>query len=124
MPLRLLLDAHLSRRIAAPLRKAGHDVLALSEERSLAALRDPDVVELAVRARRILVTANVKDYTPLLRGRAEGGRENPGCVLVQGIRTNEFGLIARGLERLFRERPRQAQWANVALVLSRSHEAR
>ena len=119
MALRVLLDAHLSRRIAAPLRKVGHDVLTLSEERALAGLRDPDVIELAIRSRRILVTANAKDYAPLLRGRTEGGRENPGCVLIAGIDTNEFEVIARGLERLFRERPDEKHWTAVTLVLSR-----
>jgi hypothetical protein len=57
--LRLLLDANLSpRAIAAKLREAGHDVLALAEDATFEGLSDPQVLKLAASEQRVLITRN------------------------------------------------------------------
>lgn len=106
------------RVVAATLRSDGHDVVALSEEQALAGLSDAEVLELAVRERRILVTHNVKDFVPLLRTLTEGGGSHSGCILVQGLRHAEFGRVIRGLRQSFTSRPEAETWENLAIVLS------
>ena len=116
--MRILLDAHVSaRRIAVRLREAGHDVIALSEERSLDGLDDSRVLELAAGERRIIVTFNIRDFVPLVREWAEARRSHSGCVLVHGLDHSRYGDILRGLDRLFRERPNAEDWQDVTIVL-------
>lgn len=118
--LRILLDAHFSaRRLAVPLRARGHEVRAISDEPQLKGLPDLAVLELASSERRILVTADVTDFPPLLRDWAEGGRSHSGCVLVHGIDHAEFGLILRGLYRLFKRRPEPVNWEDLCMFLTR-----
>lgn len=118
--LRILLDAHFSGRvIATALRKAGHDVLALTEEPALEGLDDALVLELAAREQRIPVTHNIRDFAPLLREWGESGRSHPGCVLVHGLDHADFGRLLGGLDRQFGARPTQDEWIDVALFLTR-----
>jgi predicted nuclease of predicted toxin-antitoxin system len=60
--LKLLLDEMFSPRLAAGLRSRGHDVVATKEHVEWQALADPDVVSLACRERRAVVTNNVRDF--------------------------------------------------------------
>jgi Domain of unknown function (DUF5615) len=79
---RLLLDAHLSgRAIGRALRDRGHDIRALDAEKNLEGLRDEDVLGLAISEDRVLITANVADFLPLLTTLIESGRSHPGCIL-------------------------------------------
>jgi hypothetical protein len=115
---RLLLDANLSgRRIARPLREAGHDVMRLSERPDLEGLADPDVLVLAAAEERILVTRNSRDFAPLLREWVEAGRSHAGCVLIWTLKHDDFGLILEGLGRLLAERPVQSAWRDLAIAL-------
>ncbi len=119
--MRLLLDAHFSgRRIGDPLRAAGHDLSALNEEGELGRMRDEEVLRLAVKEDRILVTADVHHFPRILRKWAAARRSHAGVILVYGIDHEEFALIARGVERLLAERPAQEDWLNVAAALDRS----
>ena len=107
--MRLLLDAHVSgRRVGRALRARGHDVLALDSDPALAALSDDEFFALAQAERRIVVTRDVKDFVPLLRGAAEAGRPHAGCILVL-LRTNAYGET-RVLDKLFREHSRERDW--------------
>jgi hypothetical protein len=116
--LRLLLDAHLSgRRVGRQLERRGHDVLALSSDAALAGLSDDEVLAFAARDRRILVTRNSRDFAPLLREWAEGGRSHSGCVLIWTLGAREFGAIVAALDHLFAERPRQADWRDLAIAI-------
>lgn len=89
----------------------GHDVLALDSDQLIAALSDEEVLRLAARERRILVTHNVKDFVPLIREVAEAGRSHPGCILVL-LPSNAYGAILRGLDLLFRDRPAERDWVD------------
>jgi len=102
------------------LRAQGHDILAINEDPATATLSDPQVLELAASTGRIVVTFNVQDFEPLLRQWGEAGQGHPGCILVQGIRHDDFGTILRGLERHFAARPMQEDWINLAMYLSPS----
>ncbi len=116
--MRLLLDANLSgRRIAGPLRKDGHDVVALDERLEWEGLADPEVLAIAAAEGRILMTRNSRDFAPLLREWAEAGRPHAGCVLIWTLRTDEFGPILDGLRRLFAARPEQSAWRDYAVAL-------
>lgn len=85
----------------------------------MAALADPEVLALAARDHRILVTFNHSDFVPLVRDWASAGRAHGGCVIVDGIDHGEFGLIVRRLRELLASRPDQAAWPGLTLPLTR-----
>ncbi len=119
--MRLLLDAHVSgRAIGRQLRDAGHDVLALCDERQYDASADEDVLDLATREGRVLVTFNIKDFAVILRDWADERREHAGCILMAGMDHSQFGTVLRVLATTFAQRPDQAAWCNLALIVSRS----
>ena len=116
--MRLLLDANLSpKRIGSSLEKRGHDVLSLASDATLGALDDPEVLELAARQARILVTRNSRDFAPLFREWAGGGRHHAGCILIWTLGHHEFGAIIRGVERLLRDHPNSKEWQDFAVAL-------
>jgi len=123
--MRLLLDAHVSgRRVGGALRRHGHDVRALDEERQLEGLPDAEVLALAAAERRILVTHNVAHFPAILREWAEGARSHAGVIVIHGIDHHEFGLVVRGVQRLLELRASQAAWRDHAAILSRSFISR
>ena len=63
----LLLDEHYSDLIAAELRAAGHDVVAVVSDPQLRAQPDAEVFRHAAEAGRRIVTGNIKDFRPLLQ---------------------------------------------------------
>lgn len=112
--MRLLLDADLSPRgIAAPLRDAGHDVLALAEDTSFDGLPDPQVLELATSEQRVLITRNSRDFVPLARQWAEAGRSHAGIILIWTLDHSQFAAILAGIQRQLRQRPTQEQWREI-----------
>jgi hypothetical protein len=115
---RFLLDAHLSRRfVAEPVRRDGHDVRSLQEERALDGLGDEDVLALAASEERILVTRNSRDFAPLTRKWIESGREHSGCVLIWLFQHDEYASIVGGIERLVATTRRPRDWKNLVLAL-------
>jgi predicted nuclease of predicted toxin-antitoxin system len=78
---RLLLDEHISRRIAEELRERGHDVLAV-DEAGLAHRPDEEVLAWAVRDRRAVVTANYRDFRALHELLLLRGERHSGLVLI------------------------------------------
>jgi hypothetical protein len=119
--MRLLLDEHVSaRKIGGCLRDAGHDVRAIAEEAALVGLDDPDVLALAARDDRILVSFSHRDFAPLLREWAESGRHHAGCILVFAIDHGAVGLILRGLDRVLQERHEQTAWRDITEAVTRA----
>lgn len=115
--MRVLLDAHVSsRHVGRALVRRGHDVKALDTDEALSSLPDADVLALARREERVLVTRNIRHFAPLLRQYAEGGERHTGCILV-ALPHSEFGAILRGLDRLFEERPEKENWESLAMLL-------
>ncbi len=118
--MRLFLDAHISgRRIAGPLRDQGHDVRAADEERSLDGLEDEQLLELATREKRLMITFDVKDFTVIARRWAEAGRGHAGLCVVVGIDHGEFGTILQALASLLRAHSSQSDWTERTMFLSR-----
>jgi predicted nuclease of predicted toxin-antitoxin system len=115
--LRLLLDANLSPRgIAAKLREAGHDVLALAEEATYEGLPDPQVLELAATEQRVLITRNSRDFAPLARQWAEAGRSHAGIVLIWTLDHSQFAEILAAVGRQIEQRPFQEQWRDITVA--------
>jgi predicted nuclease of predicted toxin-antitoxin system len=115
---RILLDANLSpRRIATPLRSAGHDVLALAEDRGVEGLDDPAVLELAASEGRVLITRNSRDFAPLAREWAEAQRPHAGMILIWTLDHSQFAKIVEGIERCIAHRPKQKDWAGLVIGL-------
>jgi predicted nuclease of predicted toxin-antitoxin system len=100
--LKLLLDEHISGKVADRLNRRGHDVVAASAEFSLRGLSDPDLFEAAQDQGRIVVTYNSGDFEEILRGYAAYGKEHHGLVLVQHrcFPGQDLGRLANALEKL------------------------
>ncbi len=111
--MRLLLDAHISgRTVGRALIESGHGVRALDSDIALEGLSDPEVLELAAAEGRVLVTANIRDFEPLLREWAGEGRPHAGVILVPpSVRNEAFGNLISGVERTLADMS-QEQWAN------------
>jgi hypothetical protein len=122
---RLLLDAHVSGpNVGRRLEEKGHDARALDQEPALEALADREVLALAAREGRILVTHNVADFPRILREWPAEHLAHAGVLLVYGIDHSEFALIGRGVERWLRLRPDQADWIDFPAILDRGFAGR
>ena len=116
--MRVLLDANLSpKRVGRSLRESGHDVRTLAGEPALEGLADQQVMELASADERILVTRNSRDFAPILREWAEGGRTHAGCILIWTLDHSAFAEIVERVERVFAQRPEQEDWRDVTLAI-------
>jgi predicted nuclease of predicted toxin-antitoxin system len=98
--MKILLDAHISgRTVGKALIEGGHDVRALHSEPELEGLSDPEVLGLATAEGRMLVTANIRDFEPLLREWAGENRSHTGVILVpSSVRNEAFGILISGME--------------------------
>lgn len=115
--MRLLLDANLSPRgIAARLRQAGNDVLALAEASAFEALSDPQVLELAASEQRVCVTRNSRDFAPLAREWAEAQRSHAGLILIWTLDHSQFAEIVAGVEGFLERWPAPEQWLGVTVA--------
>jgi nucleoside-diphosphate-sugar epimerase len=94
-----VIDAHISgRTVGKALIEGGHDVRALDSEPELEGLSDPEVLELAAEG-RVLVSANIRDFEPLLREWAGQSRSHAGVILVSSsVRNEAFGILISGME--------------------------
>jgi len=106
---KLLLDEMLSPAIAQQLRARGHDVEAIKGNPLREALSDPEVMNLARKQGRALVTNNLVDFRPLHHEAiAPGGPGHYGMVFMPGSyrRTKaDVGRIVDALEAKLAESP-------------------
>jgi hypothetical protein len=111
--MRILLDTHISgRTVGKALIEGGHDVRALDSEVELEGLSDPDVLELAAAEGRVLVTANIRDFEPLLREWAGESRSHAGVILVpSSVRNEAFGVLTSGVEETLADTG-QEEWVD------------
>lgn len=100
--MKLLLDEQISGQVAERLRERGHDVVAVTDERDLRGMLDPDLFETAQEQGRALVTYNRPDFEPIVRELARLNRPHRGLVIIHPVRfpSWEFARIAAALERL------------------------
>lgn len=116
--MRLLLDAHVSLRIVGSALEAhGHDVRALAREPGLDGLPDEEVLALAAADDRILVTGDVRDFVPLLRGWGREGRSHAGCILVSRIAERQLPALSSAIVGLLAARPETEAWSNVVVFV-------
>lgn len=120
--MRLLLDEHVSGRvIGKALASDGHDVRAVDSEDDLKGLPDEAIFGLAVSEERVLITANVRDFMPLVVEWAGGGKSHAGLVLIpSSIRNEEFGRLLAGLRTALESDHRE--WTDRVEWLSRRDE--
>ncbi|MGI9092803.1 MAG: DUF5615 family PIN-like protein [Mycobacteriales bacterium] len=79
---RLLLDEMLSGTIADQLRRRGYDVVAVVDDVSLVSTSDQDLLAHATDQQRVLVTANIADFTAIASDWRTGGRVHHGIIYV------------------------------------------
>lgn len=92
--MRALLDEQLSPQIAALLRRAGHDVIAVVDRDDLVGRSDRIVFEVATGEGRAVITNNVKDFRPLAAEWLAQGRTHAGLVLLPSSRTRTRAAVA------------------------------
>jgi predicted nuclease of predicted toxin-antitoxin system len=111
--MRILLDAHVSgRAVGKALVEGGHDVRSLDSEPELEGLSDPEVLQLAAAEGRVLVTANIRDFEPLLREWAGEGRPHAGVMFVpSSVRNEAFGVLILGVEETIAD-TNQEEWVD------------
>ncbi len=111
--MRILLDAYISgRTVGKALIQSDHDVRALDSEIEFEGLSDPEVLELAAPEGRVLVSANIRDFEPLLREWAGESRPHSGVILVPAsVRNEAFGVLILGVEKTLADTT-QKQWVN------------
>ncbi len=91
---------------------------AADSESDLEGLDDSDLLELAAKDGRIMVTFDVKDFAPLVMEWAEAGRKHAGCIFVRGYRNGEIGAVLKALIKKLRGRPKQSDWIDRVSWLS------
>jgi uncharacterized protein with PIN domain len=114
-----MLDVHLSGRvIGRALTAVGHDVRAANEEQDLAEVDDEDLLVLATAEGRILVTADVKDFRPIIVAWAAAGRQHAGCILIPNrVRNEHFGRIISGVKDALDAIPEHQDWLDQVYYL-------
>ncbi|MDQ3809707.1 MAG: DUF5615 family PIN-like protein [Chloroflexota bacterium] len=114
--MKLLLDEMLSPAIARALRARGHDAEAVKEHADWVGLSDADLVGVARREQRAIVTANVRHFRPL---HAElitpGNAGHAGFVFMPTtyrLTKADIGRIITALEAKLAEYPSEQDLAN------------
>jgi hypothetical protein len=114
--LKLLLDEMFSPAIARALRARGHDVEAVKEHSDWEGLPDPDLVALARREQRAIVTANLRDFRPLhVELITRGSAGHAGFVFVPAtyhLTRADTGRIVAALASKLSEYPGDQDLAN------------
>lgn len=116
--LKLLLDTHHSPATATTLSAEGHDVVAAATDPTLARLEDDDLLTVAGREGRALVTENAKDFDRIVRSMGASGAHHAGVVFTsprryhRGAAAYPANLIA-ALRALLAEPPAvQTDWVH------------
>ena len=100
--MKLLLDEMHSPAVAARMRQAGHDAIAVKERADLMGLPDEDLLLAAAADGRAVVTENIKDFAVLHRCLSAAGRSHSGMVFTHPRRfprsaPNQAPVLAEAL---------------------------
>jgi hypothetical protein len=85
VPRPLLLDEMFPEAMADQLSAKGHDVRAVAATPAFAGLPDEEILIGAAEAGRALVTANIKDFTPIDARYRATGRTHAGLIMVAAM---------------------------------------
>lgn len=106
--MKALLDEQLSPQIAASLRQAGYDVLAVADRDDLVGRSDRIIFEVACSEGRAVVTNNIKDFRPLAAEWLARGRTHGGLILLPSSRTRTrtaVPALTAAVEAILRAHP-------------------
>ena len=106
--MKALLDEQLSPKIAALLREAGDDVVAVAERDELIGSADAVLLEVATSEGRAVITNNVADFRPLGAQLLARGRGHGGLIFVPSARVRTRAAIAplaAAIEKLLHDHP-------------------
>jgi predicted nuclease of predicted toxin-antitoxin system len=99
-----LLDEQVSPRQYFPRLNEHFDVKHIKHDLNLAGLPDPEVYALALSQGRIILTKNVKDFRPLLRGDSPGIIGIPEAWSLSRVDTKLTALLMKHGPNYFRGR--------------------
>ena len=101
MPVRFLLDEHISPRVAPGLKRVGIDAVTAIEA-GLGGADDEALLANAWALGRVVVTYNTADFAPLLAARNAGGAQGPGVVFVSSktLPPDRVGALVKSLAAL------------------------
>jgi hypothetical protein len=121
---KLCLDELYSPKIATEVRARGHDAISVHDRPALLALPDAALLDAMLAEGRAIVTENVADFVPLVRGLALEGRDHFGVILTSSAALprsrNTIGRHVRALDVFLAERPADYALRNqVAWLLPR-----
>lgn len=120
--MRLLLDEHISRRVAEQLRARGEDVLAVTEQAELRGLDDEALLAWCTAKDRVIVTYD-RDFADLLQQRLATETPTAGVVIVPSQRfpggDRHPGRLLRALSALL-EQPEDAVRGRLTWLTSES----
>src|SRR5919202_1215767 len=120
MALALLLNSHISVRVAHTLRERGFDVVALSEWHEGLYLHAPDedILRVAHEEHRALVSYDLATIPRIVDDLAAAGIEHSGVVHIsqKTIASNDVGGLVRALERLLVD-PQMGDLRNLRVFL-------
>jgi predicted nuclease of predicted toxin-antitoxin system len=104
--MKLLLDEHLSPRLAEALRVKGHDVICVIEI-GLDGADDRIVWERAIAEERVLVSYDTGDFLTLFNLLFQESWHHPGLVVIstKTIPMHDFGGLERALDGLLTRAP-------------------
>ncbi|MGQ0572119.1 MAG: DUF5615 family PIN-like protein [Armatimonadota bacterium] len=121
MPVRLLLDVHVSPAVAAALKRRGCDVTSAAEDPALARLDDAALLAEATRQRRAVVTYDIRDFTLLSREWAMSERRHWGIILIHArtIPSKDMGGQLKALQRLLEDAPKDDALRSLTFFLER-----
>jgi len=108
--MRLVLDEHIPRALAAQLRALEHDVIAVTERAELRGSSDGALLDWAVGERRALVTRDYGSLRSLVAERVATVRPTWGVVFVSRAfdpARSGTGRLRDALARLLQDHPRE-----------------
>lgn len=106
--MKVLLDEQLTGQIARLLRERGLDVEAVVERSDLIQASDREVMDVALREERAVVTNDIKDFRPVAAERVADGRGHFGLILLPASRSRSrdaTGALADAIEAVMRAHP-------------------
>jgi predicted nuclease of predicted toxin-antitoxin system len=108
MALALVLNSHISVRVAEALRERGFDVVALPEWHNGRYLHagDEDILRAAHEERRVLVSYDLATVPDIADNLLRAGLEHSGVIHISSktIASHDVGGLIRALDRLLTER--------------------
>jgi predicted nuclease of predicted toxin-antitoxin system len=93
--MKALVDEQLSADIARELRRRGCDAEAVTERPDLVGASDQQLVELAAREDRAVITNNIRDFRPIAAQRLAQREGHAGLILLPSTRARNRAAIGR-----------------------------